>query len=379
MDFAGRQERLEAALGRERLDGVLVSHMANVRYLSGFTGSAGAWAAVAGKRGLRCAFFTDGRYTEQAKAEVRGARVAIAKGSALVAATEWLAGQRAKCVGFEGFHMSVAVRAALTPVLGKTKGKTKAVATRELVERLRMCKEPGEVAQIRAAVRLASSVFEEVLRSIKPGVPESRVAAELEYLCRRLGAEGMSFATLVSSGTRSALPHGVASSNPISAKGFVILDFGVILGGYCSDMTRTVHMGAIDGKSQKIYDAVREAQQAGVDAVRPGVKTSEVDRAARSVLEKAGLGRYFTHSTGHGVGLEIHEPPGLRQAAKGAGGKKLKKPIPGDTTLEPGMVITVEPGAYLPGIGGVRIEDMVVVTPGGCEVLTPTGKDLIVL
>jgi Xaa-Pro aminopeptidase len=372
MDFPGRQERLAEALATERLDGVLVSHMANVRYLSGFTGSAGAWAAVRGKRGLQSAFFTDGRYTEQAKTEVQGARVAIAKGSALGAAAEWLTAQKAKRIGFEGLHMSVATRAALSPAFGKSK----VIPTRELVERLRMCKEPGEMTRIRAAVRLASSVFGEVLRSIKPGVPESRVAAELEYLCRRLGAEGMSFSTLVSSGTRSALPHGVASSNPIPAKGFVILDFGVILGGYCSDMTRTVHVGAIDGKSQKIYDAVRAAQQAGIDAVKPGVKASAVDRAARGVLEKAGLGKYFTHSTGHGVGLEIHEPPGLRKAVRGAAGKKAS---PQDLTLAPGMVITVEPGAYLPGVGGVRIEDMVAVTPGGCEVLTPTGKDLVLL
>ena len=372
MDFPGRHERLAAALGRERLDGVLISHMANVRYLSGFTGSAGAWAAVRRQQGLRSAFFTDGRYTEQAKAQVKGARVTIAKGSALLAAAEWLAAQKAKRVGFEGLHMAVTTRSALTPALGKIK----AVATRELVERLRMCKEPGEITQIRAAVRLASSVFSEVLRSIKPGVPESRVAAELEYLCRRLGAEGMSFPTLVSSGVRSALPHGVASSNPIPPKGFVILDFGVILGGYCSDMTRTVHVGAIEGKALRIYDAVRAAQQAGVDAVKPGVKASAVDRAARSVLEKAGLAKYFTHSTGHGVGLEIHEPPGLRKMVKDASGKKAN---PHDVTLEAGMVITVEPGAYLPGVGGVRIEDMVVVTPGGCEVLTPTGKDLVLL
>lgn len=384
MDFKGRQERLAAALGQDRLDGMLVSHMPNVRYLSGFTGSAGLWAARLGKLGLRSAFFTDGRYREQANAEVQGGRVTIAKGNTLLAATQWVVEQGAKRIGFEALHMSVAARTALTPVLTDAKGKTKpkAVATRELVERLRMYKEPGEIAQIRAAVRLASSVFEEVLRSIKPGVPESRVAAELEYLCRRLGAEGMSFATLVSSGLRSALPHGVASSHPIPAKGFVILDFGVILGGYCSDMTRTVHVGAIDSQSQKIYDTVRKAQQAGVEAVKPGVKASEVDRAARSLLEKAGFGQYFTHSTGHGVGLEIHEPPGLREAPKGAGGKWRKTPKtrnPGDQALEPGMVITVEPGAYLPGIGGVRIEDMVVVTPGGHEVLTPTGKDLILL
>ncbi|HUR36804.1 MAG TPA: Xaa-Pro peptidase family protein [Terriglobales bacterium] len=376
MDFAGRQERLAQAMADARLDAFLVSHMANVRYLCGFTGSSGALAVGRTKEALRAAFFTDGRYTQQAKEQVKGAEVAIAQGPALTEAMAWLRKQRVKRIGFEGLHMSVAVREALAP-----SGEVKMVATRELVEKLRMVKEPGEVAAIRAAVMLASSVFETVLQSIKPEVPESRVAAELEYMCRRLGAEGMSFATLVSAGTRSALPHGVASSAPIPAKGFVILDFGVILGGYCSDMTRTVHVGAIDRKSRRMYEAVREAQRAGVEAVRAGVMPSEVDRAARKVLEKAGLGKYFTHSTGHGVGLEIHEPPGLRKAAKRkAGRRKTGSPgSPKEMPLEAGMVITIEPGAYVPGVGGVRIEDMVLVTATGCEVLTPTTKELILL
>ena len=374
MDLIGRQERLAAALKADKLDGFLVSHRANVRYLSGFTGSSGALAAVAQSGGVKFAFFTDGRYTHQAKDQVKGARVGISKGAAVMAAAAWLADQRAKRVGFEGLHMSVAVREAVGASLPKG---MRLVCTREQVERLRMVKEPGEVARMRAAAQLASSVFNTVLQSIKPGVPENRVAAELEYMCRRLGAEGMSFDTLVSSGTRSALPHGVASTDPIPAKGFVILDFGVILGGYCSDMTRTVHVGAIDKNDRSIYEAVKAAQEAGLKAVRPGVKASEVDRAARKVLEKARLGKYFTHSTGHGVGLEIHEIPGLRQAPTAA---KRHKGVPsGDVTLEPGMVITIEPGAYIPGTGGVRIEDMVVVTPGGCEVLTPTGKELILL
>ncbi|HUS18340.1 MAG TPA: Xaa-Pro peptidase family protein [Terriglobales bacterium] len=369
MDFKGRQERLAEALRRERVDGFLVSHMANVRYLCGFSGSSGTLAVSLTKQGAKLAFFTDGRYTEQAKEQVQGARVAISQTAALTEAMKWLAGQKTQRIGFEASHMAVAVKEALVPVRGKL------VPTKEMVERLRMVKEPREIAQIHAAVNLASSVFATVLQSIKPGVPESRVAAELEYLCRRLGAEGMSFATLVSAGARSAMPHGVASTAPIPAKGFVILDFGVILGGYCSDMTRTVHVGAIDQKSKKMYEAVKRAQQAGLDAVGPGVKPSEVDRAARKVLESAGLGKYFTHSTGHGVGLEIHEPPGLRKAAKRKAGQKR----PAEAPLEAGMVITVEPGAYIPGMGGVRIEDMVVVTEKGRQILTPTSKDLILL
>ncbi|HUR36562.1 MAG TPA: Xaa-Pro peptidase family protein, partial [Terriglobales bacterium] len=353
MDYIGREQRLAEVMKAEKVDALLVSHMPNVRYLSGFTGSAGALAVIANKRGVQAAFFTDGRYTEQAKEQVRRAKVTIAKGAAIPEALRWLGSHKAKRVGFEAQHVSVALKEAISPSL---KGG-KLVQTRELVERLRMVKEPGEVAQMRAAAHLASSVLETVVKSIKPGVPENRIAAELEYLCRRLGAEGMSFDTLVASGVRSALPHGVASTSPIPPKGFVILDFGVILGGYCSDMTRTVHVGAMDKKSQSLYQAVKDAQAAGVEAVRPGVKASEVDRAARKVLEKAGWGEYFTHSTGHGVGLEIHESPGLRK-------RNAKKPD-SDMKLESGMVITIEPGAYVPGMGGVRIEDMVVVTPSG--------------
>ena len=374
MDFKGRQERLEALLRAERLDGLLVTHMANVRYLSGFTGSAGALAFVVQKKGLKAAFFTDGRYTQQAKEQVRGPKVSIAKGSAAAEATQWLVAHRAKRVGIEGLHMPVAVREALAATV---KGRARLASTRELVERLRMVKEAGEVAAMRAAAQLASSVFDTVLQSIKPGVPENRVAAELEYMCRRLGAEGMSFDTLVSSGVRSALPHGVASTAPIPAKGFVILDFGVILAGYCSDMTRTVHVGAMEERSRKVYGAVSRAQLAGLAAVKPGVRASEVDRAARTVLEKAGLGKYFTHSTGHGVGLEIHEPPGLRKATSAS--RRGKATLSTDPKLEPGMVITIEPGAYIPGMGGVRIEDMVVVTSTGHEVLTHTSKELILL
>ena len=191
------------------------------------------------------------------------------------------------------------------------------------------------------------------------------MAAELEYEARRAGADGMSFETIIASGTRSALPHGRASEAVIPPCGFVVCDFGVILAGYCSDMTRTVHVGKPDPEMRRVYEAVRDAQQAALGVVEAGVSASEVDRSARKVLQGKGLGRHFTHSTGHGVGLEIHESPRL------AAGQK--------DVLQPGMVITIEPGAYLPGVGGVRIEDMVVVTKEGCEVLTPTDKELITI
>ncbi len=216
---------------------------------------------------------------------------------------------------------------------------------------------------IREAVRLGATLFDRALEVLRPGMKECELAAEMEYAARRAGAEEMSFPTIIASGARSALPHGRASEQAIAPGGFVVCDFGVILGGYCSDQTRTVWVGAAPEEARHAYESVREAQEAAIAAVRPGISAGEVDAAARKVLRKAGLGRYFTHSTGHGVGLEIHEAP--RVAA-------------GQTeVLKPGMVITIEPGVYFPGKWGVRIEDMVAVSEDGCEVLTPTSKDFL--
>jgi Xaa-Pro aminopeptidase len=185
----------------------------------------------------------------------------------------------------------------------------------------------------------------------------------MELAARRGGAEEMSFSTIIASGARSALPHGRASEQAIPKGAFVVCDFGVILSGYCSDQTRTVWVGTVQEDARRAYEAVKEAQHAAIDAVGPGIAVGDVDAAARKVLRKAGLGRYFTHSTGHGVGLEIHEIPRVADGQK--------------EILQPGMVITIEPGVYFPGKWGVRIEDMVVVTAGGCEVLTPTSKDFV--
>ena len=228
-----------------------------------------------------------------------------------------------------------------------------------------MIKDAAEIELVRRAVNLGSGLFGPLVKTIRPGVPETTVAAKLEYAARQAGAQGMSFDTIVAAGPRSALPHGRASAAPIPRSGFVVLDFGVILAGYCSDMTRTVTVGRPSAKEQGWYDAVLEAQLAGIAAVRPGVTAGEVDEASRKVLKQNKLAKYFTHSTGHGVGLEIHESP--RLAA-------------GETTvLETGMVLTIEPGVYIPGEGGVRIEDMILVTKTGCEVLTPTTKNLIAI
>jgi Xaa-Pro aminopeptidase len=226
-----------------------------------------------------------------------------------------------------------------------------------------MIKDADELQRIRDAVTLGAKLFERALQVIRPGVKETDVAGEMEYAARRAGAEEMSFPTIIASGVRSALPHGRASQQPIAPGGFVVCDFGVILSGYCSDQTRTVWAGPLERKARDTYDAVREAQQAAIDAVRPGATVGGVDAAARKVLRKAGLGRYFTHSTGHGVGLEIHEAPRVAHGQP--------------EILQPGMVITIEPGVYFPGKWGIRIEDMVAVTDGGCEVMTPTSKDFL--
>ena len=226
-----------------------------------------------------------------------------------------------------------------------------------------MVKDGVELNLIRAAVGLGAKLFDRAVQVLRPGVKEVEVAAEMELVARRAGAEAMSFPTIIASGARSALPHGRASQQPIAVGGFVVCDFGVILSGYCSDQTRTVWVGAVPDDARRAYEAVKEAQQAAIDAVRPGITVGEVDAAARKVLRKAGLGRYFTHSTGHGVGLEIHEIPRVADGQK--------------EILQPGMVITIEPGVYFPGKWGVRIEDMVAVTAGSCEVLTPTSKDFL--
>jgi Xaa-Pro aminopeptidase len=226
-------------------------------------------------------------------------------------------------------------------------------------------KDADEVAKIRAAAELGCRLFDEMLGYLRPGLKESEVAATLEHGARIAGAEAMSFETIVASGERSALPHGRASSSRLPKRGFVTMDFGVVLDGYMSDMTRTVHLGKARPEEREVYDAVLEAQEAAVSAVAAGVTAGDVDEAARGVLRRAGLDQYFTHSTGHGVGLEIHEEP--RLAAKQT------------QALERGMVITIEPGVYMPGKFGLRIEDMVLVTAAGGEILTPSVKAWIEL
>jgi len=338
---------------------LLITHLPNIRYLCGFTGSSGVLLVNRNAPVL----FTDGRYKAQAHQELANvARVVISKGPPLLAAAQLLQRRKLGKIGIEGEHLTVSAHAALRKAIGT---RARLLSVTGAVEKLRMIKDAEEVARIRAAVNLGATLLDTALKSIRPGVKETEVAAELEFAARRAGAEAMSFETIVASGSRSAMPHGVATAIPIPERGFVVLDFGVILHGYCSDMTRTVYVGKSSAGERRMYEAVREAQEAAIHAVRAGVASGQVDRAARSLLQRAGLARHFTHSTGHGVGLEIHEPPRIARGQQ--------------EPLRAGMTVTIEPGAYVAEKGGVRIEDMVLVTETGCEVLTPAPKDFIEL
>jgi Xaa-Pro aminopeptidase len=362
MDYQGRLARTRLALEPRRLDALLVTHLPNITYLCGFTGSAGV--LLIGRSREYGVFFTDGRYTQQAQKEVKAARIKILPGkSAVAAASHWLSQQKSlRRIGIDAAHLTVAEHGAFAKSLRSQAGL---VAAPAIVEQLRMIKDPAEITRIRAACHLGVMLFGRLLKVVRPGIPETQVAGELEFAARRLGAEQMAFSTIIAGGSRSALPHGRASQETLPARGFVVCDYGVILAGYCSDMTRTLRLGRPSNEERRGYEAVRQAQQAALDAVKPGIPVGEVDRAARKLLQQFNLSRFFTHSTGHGVGLEIHEAPRI------AAGQ--------EETLRPGMVITIEPGVYVPGKWGVRIEDTVVVTDSGCENLTPCSKDLVVL
>ena len=360
-----RRRSLEALAQQDSLDALLLTNLANIRYLSGFTGSSGVLALAGGKWAL----FTDGRYTQQAKLQVKGVSIHIGPNAPTVLAARWiaecLARKKSTRVGIEADHLTYSTQKRIDAELRSSLRRSyRLVPTTNLVEQLRISKDAAEAKLLRSAVQLASSVFGGALQAIKPSTTENDVAAELEYLARRAGAEKMSFDSIVASGPNSALPHARPTRRRIG-RGFVVLDYGVILAGYCSDMTRTVWVGRESREARQIYSAVLEAQLAAIGTISPGVEAQAVDAAARDVLRRQKLDKHFTHSLGHGVGLEIHEAPRL---AKGQAQK-----------LEPGMVVTIEPGVYIPGKGGVRIEDMALVTKTGCEVLTPTPKEFLVL
>jgi len=353
MDHARRLRSLRRQMKQRGIDSLLVTHLPDVRYLCGFTGS-NAYLAITANR---AAMFTDGRYTAQARQETSAAKVVIAAKSARDEACQWLVASGLEHCAFDPGSTTVTELALYRKASSPGHRGFFRPLTESLVPHLRLIKDQDELRLMKEAAHLGVDLFHELLPHLQPGVPETTVAAQLEHSARLRGAEAMSFESIVASGKRSALPHGRATSQRLPRKGFLTLDFGVILNGYCSDMTRTVFLGQPTRRERFTYDAVREAQQAAVAAVKPGVSCGEVDEAARSVLRKAGLAGYFTHSTGHGVGLEIHEAP--RIAADQS------------QSLLPGMVITIEPGVYIADHFGVRIEDMVAVTQDGGQVLTP--------
>jgi Xaa-Pro aminopeptidase len=355
-ELAARRERLIGALKPERVECLLITALPNVRYLSGFTGS-NAILLLAEDRAL---LFTDPRYQEQAPQE-SDCEVKVAKGALTPEVVKWLRRLRITTAGFEQNRISFAEHAALKH--GASGVRLKGIDG--AVEALRMVKSATEIATIRASVQLNSAALEQALEHFTLKMTEVDLAAEIEYRMRLLGADGTSFATIVASGAHSAMPHAHPSDHPIQPNQLLLVDMGASVAGYASDMTRTYAVGKLDSRTRRMYRAVLEGQLAALDAVRPGAACSSVDAAARRVLRGYGFDKLFVHSTGHGLGLEIHERPRI--------GRKES------TKLQPGMVITIEPGVYREGAGGIRIEDTVAVTARGAEVLTPTGKELVVL
>ena len=368
-DLGARQAAVRRALAALSLDALIVTTPANIRYLSNHAGSAGILIVT----GDAVSLLIDARYQE-------AVRVLQASPSACPSLTVWpvpgsydealldcLAHLGAGTVGFEARHLTVARHEWLTRTASARQLRAALRATDGLVEQARIVKDHMEVAALREAARRLTPVADAAFSMVRSGISERAIAARIESALREQGFERPAFDTIVASGPNGALPHHRAGDRTLVNGDLVVLDFGGVLDGYCSDLTRTVAVAPVSAEAQRICAAVREAQQAAIDTVKPGVATTDVDRAARRVLEAHGLGEAFGHGTGHGLGLDVHEEPRVTRPRADVA------PVP----LEPGMVFTIEPGAYLPGWGGVRIEDDVLVTDHGCEVLTSVSYALI--
>lgn len=356
MELLEKLTELRSALEANDLDAILITSSINRRYMTGFTGTAGV--AIISRNDAR--FITDFRYTDQATEQAKHFQVVQHKQLIELEISDQLKEMKVNRLGFEKDHVTFnkyekykdVFEAELIPVSG-------------LVEALRLIKTNSELATMKKAAKIADDAFEHILGYIKPGVKEIDVSNELEFFMRKQGATSSSFDIIVASGNRSALPHGVASEKLIQTGELVTLDYGALYQGYCSDITRTVAVGEINKDLQNIYDVVLEAQLRGVNGIKPGITGKEADAITRDYITEKGYGEYFGHSTGHGLGLEVHEDPGLSFRTE----KKLV----------PGMVVTVEPGIYVPQVGGCRIEDDLVITESGNERLTFAKKDLIQL
>jgi Xaa-Pro aminopeptidase len=345
-----RVKQLLQRLAKQECDGMVVTVPANVFYLSGFSGE-GTLLVSGGDSYL----FTDGRYTEQAEAEAPGFIIQSFPDDYLESLTRsW------SFVGFEGHQLTFERYQIWHQHLGD---RLKPLSSP--VENMRMLKDEAELALIRQAVSIGDQVFQEMLEALRPGASEWNIANRIEYLLKDRGCDKPAFETIVVSGERTSLPHGKPTVRTLAPGDFVTVDMGGYYQKYAGDMTRTVAVGTCTSRQIDLYDRVLEAQMAAVDRVAPGVTCREVDEAARGVLRKYGLDEYFSHSTGHGVGLDVHEPPTVSARS--------------ETVLEPNMTITIEPGVYIRGWGGVRIEDVVLVKSDGREVLTGTTKERIVV
>ena len=348
--------KLRTALAENNLDAILITSPINRRYITGFTGSAGA-VIISEKNAV---FITDFRYTEQAEAQAEGFNIIEHKEGIVAEIQKQLKGSNIKRLGFEKDHTTYgqyetykqSFEAEVVPVTG-------------LVEGIRIIKTSEEIEVMKKAAKIADDAFLHIQSFIKPGVKEIEVSNELEFFMRKQGAVSSSFDTIVASGYRSAMPHGVASEKEIQSGELVTLDYGALYNGYCSDITRTVAVGEVSDELRKIYNVVLEANLRGVKEIKPGMTGREADAITRDYITEMGYGEHFGHSTGHGLGMEVHEAPGLSHRS--------------DQRLQPGMVVTVEPGIYVAGLGGCRIEDDIVITENGNERLTWVTKEFIQL
>ncbi|HEV2423485.1 MAG TPA: Xaa-Pro peptidase family protein [Terriglobia bacterium] len=356
--FDDRRARLRERLDRLDLSYVLVTKPVDIFYLCGFKGSAGA--LLLGPR--RARLWVDPRYTLQAREQCRGVGVNESREALSKTIGAWLRRARVPALGYQDAHLSCADFSRFREQAGRKGSPLRWRAMGAVLDELRMVKDRWEAERIRRAGALTAQVFREVLPIVKPGACECDLAAELEYRMKRAGAEGPAFETIVASGPRGAWPHARASGRPLRGGELVIFDLGAILASYAADMTRTIYLGTPTRRARRLYESVAAAQRETVRSLRPGLPAGQADVIARQTLTRRGLGKLFTHSTGHGVGLEVHERPRL--------GRGEETPMPA------GSVVTVEPGVYVEGYGGVRIEDTVLIAGAGPEVLTPADKEV---
>jgi Xaa-Pro aminopeptidase len=346
---------IQNSLKRRKLDGLLITQPENRRYLSGYTATDSSISETSGVLLIPVKgtpfLLTDSRFELHAKEEAEGFEVVLYPKGMLALLKNLLPKLKIKRLGFESHYMLHSSAEKMSSALGKK--NVELVPLTDLVEKMRLRKQSEEIEKIQKSVLLNEEVFQEVFKGLKPGMTEVEVALQIETTMRLKGAERPSFDTIVAGGPNGALPHAVPSNRPLKKSEPVVIDMGLILDGYCSDMTRTVVLGTPDSKTKKLFRLVRKAQKAGMAAIKAGVIAKDVDRAARQVIEKAGYGDKFGHGLGHGVGIAVHEPPSLSKRSR----KKLKE----------GMVVTVEPGVYLPGWGGIRLENMVEVRADGCR------------